>query len=118
MEASKERRREPWNRTARASRTCCAATGTRRPRPRSTTSSELVVDHARARLTALLRAEDEAEAQAEADAEAEDFRRLYEETFIQSSVLPHFAALGSLLAQRLLARKFPEGWGSGSAPED
>ncbi len=73
---------------------------------------------ARARLTALLRAEAESEAQAEADAGAGDFRRLYEETFIQSNVLPHFAALGSLLAQRVLARKFPEGWGSGSDPEE
>jgi uncharacterized protein YdiU (UPF0061 family) len=76
------------------------------------------LSEARTRLTALLRAEAEAEAQAEAEAEAGGFRRLYEETFIQSNVLPHFAALGSLLAQRVLARKFPEGWGSGSAPEE
>ena len=50
-------------------------------------------------------------AEAEAEAEPGTFRRLYEETFIQSSVLPHFTALSNLLATRVLARQFPEGWG-------
>jgi hypothetical protein len=58
---------------------------------------------ARNRLLELLRAE--------AEAEPGTFRRLYEETFIQSSVLPHFTALSNLLATRVLARQFPEGWG-------
>jgi hypothetical protein len=62
---------------------------------------------ARNRLLELLRAE----AEAEAEAEPGTFRRLYEETFIQSSVLPHFTALSNLLATRVLARQFPEGWG-------
>jgi hypothetical protein len=58
---------------------------------------------ARTRLFELLRAE--------AEAGAGGFRRFYEETFIQSSVLPHFTALSNLLATRVLARQFPEGWG-------
>jgi hypothetical protein len=60
---------------------------------------------ARTRLFELLRAE------AKAEAGVGGFRRFYEETFIQSSVLPHFTALNSLLATRVLARQFPEGWG-------
>jgi hypothetical protein len=66
---------------------------------------------ARTRLFELLRAEAKAEAEAEAEAGVGGFRRFYEETFIQSSVLPHFTALSSLLATRVLARQFPEGWG-------
>jgi hypothetical protein len=68
---------------------------------------------ARTRLFELLRAEARAEAEAEAEAEAgvRGFRRLYEETFIQSNVIPHFSALSNLLATRVLARQFPEGWG-------
>jgi hypothetical protein len=63
------------------------------------------LSEARTRLFELLRAE----AEAEAEAGAGGFRRFYEETFIQSSVLPHFTALSSLLARRVLARQFPEG---------
>jgi hypothetical protein len=63
------------------------------------------LSEARTRLFELLQAE------AEAEAGARGFRRFYEETFIQSSVLPHFTALSSLLARRVLARQFPEGWG-------
>jgi len=61
------------------------------------------IREARNRLFELLRAEAEAGSGA--------FRRFYEETFIQSSVLPHFTALSNLLARRVLARQFPEGWG-------
>jgi hypothetical protein len=60
---------------------------------------------ARTRLFELLRAE------AEAEAGVGGFRRLYEETFIQSNVIPHFSALSNLLATRVLARQFPESWG-------
>jgi hypothetical protein len=66
---------------------------------------------ARTRLFELLRAEARAEAEAEAEAGVGGFRRLYEETFIQSNVIPHFSALSNLLATRVLARQFPESWG-------
>ena len=67
---------------------------------------------ARKRLFALLRAE------AEAEAGAGGWRQVYEETFIQSNVLPHFAALGGLLQKRVLARHYPEGWGSQPSREE
>jgi hypothetical protein len=51
---------------------------------------------ARRRLFELLRAE----AEAEAEAGIGGFRRFYEETFIQSSVLPHFTALSNFACQK------------------
>ena len=65
---------------------------------------------ARTRLFELLRAEARAEADAEVEAGVGGFRRLYEETFIQSNIISHFSALSNLLATRVLARQFPEGW--------
>ena len=79
---------------------------------------EAVIAHhlreARTRLFELLRAE----ARAEAEAEAGGFPRLYQETFILSNVIPHFTALSNLLATRVLARQFPEGWGSQPPPSE
>jgi hypothetical protein len=55
------------------------------------------------------------EAQAEAAVEgafgAVGFPRIYAQVFLMSSVLPHFDALESLLAKKVLARQYPEGWG-------
>jgi hypothetical protein len=62
---------------------------------------------ARSRLFELLRAE----ARAEAEAVPGGFPRVYEEMFILSNVIPHFNGLSNLLATRVLARQFPEGWG-------
>ena len=55
----------------------------------------------RDRLTELYRAE----------GEAEGVPRLRTTLFLQSNVDPHFSALSSLLAKRVLARHYPEGWG-------
>jgi hypothetical protein len=58
------------------------------------------------------------EAEEEAEAEPRGFPRLRTEIFLQVNVDPHLNALGSLLERRVLARQFPEGWGSRLAPEE
>jgi hypothetical protein len=58
-----------------------------------------------------------AEAQAEAEAGTGGFPTLYAEMSLRSDIIPHFEALGSVLAKRVLARQFPEGWGYRPAPE-
>jgi len=46
------------------------------------------------------------------------FPRLYAQVFLMSNVHPHFRALSSLLAKRVLGRDYPHGWGSRPARED
>ncbi len=52
------------------------------------------------------------------EAEPMGLPRFRTEIFLQINVEPHFNALGSLLEKRVLARKFPEGWGSRPTPEE
>ena len=53
-----------------------------------------------------------------AEAGPRGFPRFRTELFLQINMDPHINALGSLLEKRVLARQFPEGWGSGAAPEE
>jgi hypothetical protein len=46
------------------------------------------------------------------------FPRTWAQMFLMSNVHPHFQALSSLLAKRVLGRDYPEGWGPGPAPEE
>jgi hypothetical protein len=39
--------------------------------------------------------------------------KLWSQTFFLSNVHPHFEALSSLLAKRVLGRDYPESWGEG-----
>ena len=41
---------------------------------------------------------------------AAGYPTIYAQMFSMSSVLPHFDALESLLAKKVLARHYPEGW--------
>jgi phenylalanyl-tRNA synthetase beta subunit len=54
---------------------------------------------------------DEAEAEVEGAVGAVGFPRIYAQTFLMSSVFPHFDALESLLTKKVLARQYPEGRG-------
>jgi hypothetical protein len=51
-----------------------------------------------------------AEAAVEEASGSAGFPRIYAQMFLMSSVLPHFDALESLLAKKVLARHYPEGW--------
>jgi hypothetical protein len=57
------------------------------------------------------------EAEEEAD-ESGGFPRLWTQVFLQSNVDPHFSALSSLLAKRVLGRDYPEGWGNAPDQDD
>jgi|SRR5215217_234357 len=54
-----------------------------------------------------------AEAEVEGAVGAEVYPIIYAEMFLLSNVIPHFDALESLLAKKVLARQYPEGWGRG-----
>ncbi len=60
----------------------------------------------------------QAEAEADAQARIGGWPRIFGRIFVQSSVIPHFDALRSLLARRVLARQYPEGWVSRPASEE
>jgi hypothetical protein len=53
-----------------------------------------------------------------ADAEAGGFGKLYTEVSLLRSMIPHFDALSYVLAQRVVARHYPEVWGSRPADEE
>ena len=66
---------------------------------------------ARVRIGEMYRDEAAAEAAVEEAFGAAAFPRIYAQVFLMSSVIPHFDALEGLLARRVLARQYPEGWG-------
>lgn len=43
------------------------------------------------------------------------FPRTWAQMYLMSNVHPHFQALSSLLAKRVLGRDYPGGWGPGAA---
>jgi hypothetical protein len=55
--------------------------------------------------------EAEVEGAVEGAVGAVSFPRIYAQTFLMSSVFPHFDALESLLTKKVLARQYPEGRG-------
>jgi hypothetical protein len=56
--------------------------------------------------------------QADVEAGAGSYPTIYSQMSLQSATVPHFDALFNLLARRVLARQFPEGWGYRPAPEE
>jgi len=53
------------------------------------------------------------EAEKSAEEEAGGWPKLWAQMFLMSNVNPHFQALSSLLAKRVLGRDYREGWGEG-----
>ena len=71
-----------------------------------------------ARFTKMYQDEASAEAAVEGAFGIGGFPRFYAQVFLMSNVHPHFQALSSLLAKRVLGRDYPEGWGSRPTRED
>jgi hypothetical protein len=66
---------------------------------------------ARIRIGEMYRDEAEARGAVEEAFGVVGFPRTHAQVFLMSSVIPHFDALENLLARKVLARQYPDGWG-------